>query len=147
MVGFSKNQLFRGIKQESFHFLGFTFYLGKSRNGRIIPKLKSSGKRIKTKLKKVIDWCKGIRIEYKLPIIWATFCSKLRGHIRYYGLSHNCNAVNGFICKAVKIMFKWLNRRSQKKSFNWEQFRLYYTPSLAKGKSISCHVQRAYLVN
>lgn len=127
LVRFSKNQLSRGIKQESFDFLGFTFYLGKSRNGRIIPKLKSSGKRISTKLKKVNDWCKGIRNKYKLPIIWTIFCSKLRGHIQYYGVSHNCDAVNGFIWKAVKIMFKWLNRRSQKKSFNWEQFRLFIT--------------------
>ncbi len=125
VVRFSKSQLFRGIKQEVFDFLGFTFYLGRSRNGRIIPKVKSSGKRIRAKLKKVNDWGKGIRNKCKLPIIWATFCSKLRGHIQYYGVSHNCNAVDSFIWKAVKIMFKWLNRRSQKKSLNWEQFKLF----------------------
>lgn len=148
LVRFSKNQLSVGIKQWSFDFLGFTFYLGKSRNGRIIPKLKSSGKRINTKLKKVNDWCKGIRNKYKLPIIWTTFCSKLRGHIQYYGVSHNCNAVNGFIWKAVKIMFKWLNKRSQKKSFNWEQFRLFITRHpLPKVKVYHVMFSGAYRVN
>jgi RNA-directed DNA polymerase len=125
MVKFSKRKLYQGVKQETFDFLGFTWYLGKSRKGKIIPKVKSSGKRIRAKLKKVNDWCKDIRNKYKLPIIWTTFCSKLRGHIQYYGVSHNGKAVNGFIWKAVKIMFKWLNRRSQKKSFNWEQFTLF----------------------
>ncbi|WP_425363562.1 reverse transcriptase domain-containing protein [Candidatus Tisiphia endosymbiont of Hybos culiciformis] len=60
VVRFSKSQLFRGIKQEVFDFLGFTFYLGRSRNGRIIPKVKSSGKRIRAKLKKVNDWVKAL---------------------------------------------------------------------------------------
>ena len=27
--------------------------------------------------------------------------------------------------KAVKTLFKWLNRRSQRKSFNWEKFSLF----------------------
>jgi hypothetical protein len=125
MVKFSKRKLYQGVKQETFDFLGFTWYLGKSRKGIIILKVKSSGKRIRAKLKKVNDWCKDIRNKYKLPIIWTTFCSKLRGHIQYYGVSHNGKAVNGFIWNAVKIMFKWLNRRSQKKSVNWEQFTLF----------------------
>lgn len=125
MVKFSKRKLYQGVKQETFDFLGFTWYLGKSRKGIIIPKVKSSGNRIRAKLKKVNDWCKDIRNKYKLPTIWSTFCSKLRGHIQYYGVSHNGKAVKGFIWKAVKIMFKWLNRRSQKKSFNWEQFTLF----------------------
>jgi RNA-directed DNA polymerase len=35
MVKFSKRKLYQGVKQETFDFLGFTWYLGKSRKGII----------------------------------------------------------------------------------------------------------------
>lgn len=125
LVNFSKGKATQSVKQEAFDFLGFTFYLGKSRNGRIIPKVKSCGKRISSKLKKVNDWCKEIRNKYKLPVIWKSFCSKLRGHIQYYGVTFNIKAVGSFIWQSAKIMFKWLNRRSQRKSFTWEKYNLF----------------------
>lgn len=125
MVKFSKRERRLGIKQEAFDFLGFTFYLGKTRNGTIIPKLNSCGKRIRTKLKKVNDWCKGNRNKYKMQEIWKKFCRKIEGHIRYYGVSFNAKAIMKFINKALHILFKWLNRRSQRKSFTWERFLLY----------------------
>jgi group II intron reverse transcriptase/maturase len=125
MVRFSKRRLSQNVKQETFNFLGFTFYLGRSRKGRIIPKVKSCGKRISSKLKKVNDWCRDIRNKYKLPVIWKSFCSKLRGHIQYYGVTFNSKAVNLFVRQTVRTMFKWLNRRSQRKSFSWEKFKLF----------------------
>jgi hypothetical protein len=51
--------------------------------------------------------------------------AKLRGHIQYYGVSENYRGVRRF-CSAVRSMvYKWLNRRSQKRSMNWEQFTEY----------------------
>ena len=46
VVRFSKEGFRDGEEQEAFNFLGFTFYLGKSRKGNVIPKVKSCGKRI-----------------------------------------------------------------------------------------------------
>jgi hypothetical protein len=125
MVRFSKSKSSQGVRQETFDFLGFTLYLGKSRSGITIPKVKSSGKRIRSKLKKVNDWCSAIRNKYKLAIIWDKFCSKLEGHIRYYAVSFNYRAVDNFIYRAAVILFKWLNRRSQRKSFTWDKFELF----------------------
>lgn len=124
-VKFSKAGTKRGEKQESFDFLGFTIYLGRSKNGKVIPKLKSCGKRIRSKLKKVNEWCRDIRNKHKLRVIWETFCSKLRGHLQYYGVPHNIPAVRKFSRQSVKILFKWLNRRSQRKSFDWKKFELF----------------------
>jgi hypothetical protein len=121
MINFSKK---RGNKA-AFDFLGFTFYLGRSRNGNIIPKLKTIGKRFRTKLKRVNEWARDIRNRLKLQDIWMRFCSKLQGHINYYGVTHNIERVGSFIYQAKKIIFKWLNRRSQKKSFNWGTFQKY----------------------
>lgn len=108
--------------QGSFDFLGFTIYWGRSRKMRVIPKLKTRGKTMIAKLKKVTIWIKQGRNKRPLKEIWKSFCSKMRGHVQYYGVSHNIERVETFLFQGSKIMFKWLNRRSQKKSFTWEQF-------------------------
>lgn len=112
-------------RPEVFDFLGFTFYWGKSRKGVPIPKVKTSGQRMRSKLKAVNTWGKSIRSRMPLKDIWALFCSKLRGHIQYYGVSFNSRAMQTFLMKATRILFKWLNRRSQRRSFNWERFNLF----------------------
>lgn len=125
IVNFSKSQSHHGVKQGSFEFLGFRFYLGKSRKGMTIPKLKTSGKRFRSKLNNVTAWAKEVRNRKPLGEIWKTFCAKLRGHVQYYGVSHNSKMVKTFLAKAKMIIFKWLNRRSQRKSFSLEKFTLF----------------------
>jgi len=112
-------------KQGTFDFLGFTFYIGKSLKGWPIIKLKTSNKKFRAKLANVKVWCKRNRHKGKLLAIWKIFVSKLRGHIRYYGVSHNTEHVEKFIYEARRIFYKWINRRSQRKSINWEQFKLF----------------------
>jgi len=125
LVSFDKKLASQGVQQGSFDFLGFTFYWGKSRAGRIIPKLRTRAKTMKTKLNKVTEWFKQIRNEMSLKEIWNIFRAKLRGHVQYYGVSHNAAHVNKFLHEAMRIGFKWLNRRSQRKSFNWNKFNLF----------------------
>jgi len=125
MVSFSKSAMHQGIKQETFNFLGFTFYLGRSKRGAVIPKVKTEGSRFRSKLKKVNDWARKIRNKAPLKRVWNTFCSKLRGHVQYYGVSFNSTRVSRFLFRAVRILFKWLNRRSQRKSFSWEALGLF----------------------
>lgn len=124
-VHFSKIREGQGEKQGSFDFLGFTFYLGRSRRGKILPKLKTSGKKFRFKLNNVTVWCKAVRNKFGLAKIWNRFQAKIRGHIQYYGVSHNTDKVDEFIDRATKILYKWLNRRSQKKSFDWVKFNKY----------------------
>ena len=83
------------------------------------------GKRLQKyglKMKKENDWARANRNKFSLSQLMKTAAAKVRGHVQYYGVSHNFNAVDSFVFKMVKILFKWLNRRSQRKSFNWEQF-------------------------
>ena len=93
-------------KRASFDFLGFTHYLGRSKNCYIIPKAKTIGKRMNAKLKKVDEWARSVRNHMKMPEIWKRFCSKLRGHINYYAISNNLKRVNGFVWRASRILFK-----------------------------------------
>jgi RNA-directed DNA polymerase len=124
-IPFDKRLAAQGIKQGTFDFLGFTFYWGEARSGRIVPKLKTKATTMKSKLNRVKEWIKEIKDKLPLKQIWKIFTAKLRGHINYYGVSHNAEYVSKFIHEATNIVFKWLNRRSQRKSFSWEQFAKY----------------------
>lgn len=125
LVPFSKIKSKSGIKQGVFDFLGFTFYLSKTQNKHTIPKLKTCGKRLRAKLKRVNEWARQVRCKNTLSTIWKTFCAKLRGHVQYYGVTFNSKKVQTFLRKSQEIMFKWLNRRSQRKSFCWDKFTLF----------------------
>ena len=125
LVAFDKKAAAQGMEQGTFDFLGFTFYWGKSRTGRVIPKLETRGKTMRTKLTRVKEWIKKERNQRPLKELWKTLKAKLRGHIQYYGVSHNSFRVKSFLYGVTKIMFKWLNRRSQRKSFTWEKFQLF----------------------
>lgn len=116
LVKFSKRAQSQGKAQESFNFLGFTFYLGKSLRGYTIPKVKTKGKSLRSKLKKANDWAREIRNKYKMNYIMKIAAVKVRGHVQYYGISHNYAKVEEFIRQVKRILFKWLNRRSQRKS-------------------------------
>ena len=122
MVKFDKMKAKHGVMQETFDFLGFTFYYGKTKFGKITPKLKTKPKAMNSKLKKVKQWFKEIRNQKSMKEIWKMFCAKLRGHIQYYGVSHNIKSIQKFLNECKRIAFKWLNRRSQGKSFNWKKF-------------------------
>ncbi len=139
LAQFSKVKARQEIKQEIFDFLGFTIYLGKSQKGVLIPKVKTNGARLRKKLKSVNVWARVIRNKAPLKEIWTIFCQKLEGHIQYYGVSFNVGMVRNFREKTIEIMFKWLNRRSQRKSFSWDKFQLFmgrYPPPKAR----ICHV-------
>ena len=53
MISFSKRQYEAGKQQGSFDFLGFTFYLDRTRTNTIVPKLKTKKKSFRAKLKSV----------------------------------------------------------------------------------------------
>lgn len=125
LVNFSKTSQSGGKKQGSFDFLGFCFYLGKSQGGYVIPKLKTSRKRLSSKLKKVTEWAKVHRSRMRLADLWRIFCAKIRGHINYYAVSFNRGSVNNFVRYATRILFKWLNRRGGKKPMTWEKFQKF----------------------
>lgn len=122
MVKFSKRKTCQGVRQETFDFLGFTFYWGKSRRGYYVPKVMTVRKRLRDKLKKVKEWIKRERHKMSLFQLWKRFTAKLRGHNQYYGISHNSYQTKLFFSEATKIFFKWINRRSQRKTMSWKKF-------------------------
>jgi hypothetical protein len=95
-----------------------------TKRGRPNVKLKTCSKRFRSKLKKINIWAREKRAIYALDEYWKRYAAMIRGHIQYYGVSHNSLTVSKFVLESKYIVFKWLNRRSQRKSFNWSEFEL-----------------------
>lgn len=47
---------------------------------------------------------------------------KLIGYYRYYGITDNSESLKSFLYITRRLLFKWLNRRSQRRSYNWNRF-------------------------
>jgi len=47
----------------------------------------------------------------------------LEGHIGYYEVSGSYRALSRYVKAASRLLFKWLNRRSQRRSISWARFR------------------------
>lgn len=115
----------KGKHAETFNFLGFTHYIGKSRRGYFKVCRKTERRKLTAKLKEMNIWLKSIRNQYEVKEWWPILKAKLTGHFNYYGISENYRSIKSFYEQTIKLVFKWLNRRSQKKSFNWETFIKY----------------------
>ena len=112
-------------KANTFDFLGFTHFCGKSRKGKFIVGRQTSRKKFRQKCKEMNDWLRKIRNHKKAKEWWPTLAAKLRGHYQYYGVSGNMRSLNRFYLKTLRLTRKWLNRRSQRKRFYWKGFNEY----------------------
>ncbi|MBM0742824.1 group II intron reverse transcriptase/maturase [Phormidium sp. CLA17] len=130
-----------GRKFPSFDFLGFTHYWGKSRNGKARLKRKTSKKRFRRALVTLNQWLQQKRNAHKLPQLWQAIGQKLRGHFNYFGVTDNGHALYHFEDAVHKLVFKWLNRRSQRRSFRWESFLRYlaWHPLPRPGRLVSLY--------
>ena len=125
----------RGKKPGTFEFLGFIHYCDKTRKGGFKVGRKTSRKKFNAKIKEMTIWVKSIRNTTKIRKWWPILCTKLRGHFQYYGVSGNQRGLRRFYFMVIGLVYKWVNRRSQKRSFNWPQFKKYLlTYPLAKPK-------------
>lgn len=113
-------------KPETFDFLGFTFYCGETTKGRFCVIPRTSRKKFRAKLKEMNLW---IRNHRTMPLgkLMAKLNQKLVGHYRYYGVTYNVGMLNKYHYYVVNMLFKWLNRRSHKRSYTWEQFHMMQT--------------------
>jgi len=110
-------------KPETFNFLGFTFYCSTDRTKtRFRVKVKSDRKKMTAKLKKVNLWIKQNRHKFRPnEMIWRLNMS-LSGYYNYYAVSDNMITVREFYSCVVRMLRYWLNRRSQKKSYTWDEY-------------------------
>lgn len=111
-----------GDKAETFDFLGFTHYCSTSRNGKFRVKRKTSRKKFRKKCKEIHAMLKEIR-RWDVRLIVEKRNRILTGYNHYYGITDNIRSLERFQRRVERMLFYWLNRRSQKSSYTWEGYR------------------------
>lgn len=121
----AQNRKSQGLgKPETFSFLGFTHYCDQSRTGKFRVKRKTEASKFQMKVIAFREWIKKVR---NLPIsdIFRQVRIKLLGHYAYYGITDNLKMIRTFYDIVIRLLFKWLNRRSQRRSFSRDKFKQY----------------------
>ena len=112
-------------KANTFDFLGFTHFCDKTRQGRYKLGRKTARKKFIPKAKEMNKWLKDNRNLTKTKDWWKILKAKMRGHFQYYGVSGNYQSIDAFYSSTIKMVHKWLNRRSQKRKMSWIKFNEY----------------------
>lgn len=112
LVAFGRPGGSGGEPPQTFDFLGFTHYWGKSRKGRWVVMRKTSHKRLNRALKTMNQWCRKSRHQ-KLRWQVEQLGRKLKGHYGYYGLTGNFRSLQQYRWQVIGIWRRWLNRRSR----------------------------------
>ena len=104
-----------------FDFLGFEFFWDRTRRGLRGVKRRTSRKKLRASLAIFTAWIRSSR-HRPLSVIIQTLKAKYRGYWNYYGVVGNSASVALFFYRSKRILFKWLNRRSQRRSYTWTGF-------------------------
>ena len=74
-------------------------------------------------LQKLKKWIKENR-HNRIRKIIDSLNVKLRGYYNYYGVVGNYRMLEKIDTITKRLLYKWLNRRSQRRSFNWKEFKI-----------------------
>ena len=113
-----------GMKMPSFSFLGFTHVWGRSMNRKrneIFWRMKrrTDPLRYRKKLSEI-----GIHLmknRHSKGLIAYTILV-VKGYLNYFAVNDNLRKVAQFLRAVKRLLFRALNRRSQKRSFTWDRF-------------------------
>jgi RNA-directed DNA polymerase len=111
----------REERPETFDFLGFSHYWGRTLKGNWTVKRKTAKTRFRRSLKSIAEWCR-VHRHLSLPKQWAALTAKLRGHYAYYGIAGNSRSLGGVRYYVRRVWHKWLSRRSGRARIPWERF-------------------------
>lgn len=108
-------------KPETFTFLGFTHYCSTGRNGQFRVKRKTSKKKFAKKCRELNITIRDMRV-WRLADIIRKLNQILVGYYHYYGITDNSRSLELMYHHVRRMLFYWLNRRSNRKSYSWEGF-------------------------
>ena len=109
-------------RPKTFNFLGFTHYVHRSRRGCFVVGRRTERKRFQRKLQELNERLRALRVRGGTAML-CYFRQHMQGHIRYYGVSGNYRQLAAYAHFASRLLYKWLNRRSQRRSATWAGFR------------------------
>jgi group II intron reverse transcriptase/maturase len=106
---------------EAFEFLGFEFRWVKNRAGQMVVRRRTSPKKLHASVRAFSQWIKDHRF-CRITTLMRMVSHKLSGYWNYYGIRGNSESLTQFYRACQRVLFKWLNRRSQRRSYTWPGF-------------------------
>jgi group II intron reverse transcriptase/maturase len=106
-----------------FTFLGFDFHWARSRRNPhyVMVKRRTNRSKFRNALKAMKEWLRKVRCR-KLNDLLVVLRRKLLGYRNYYGVIGNSMMLAKYYFEVNRLLYKWLNRRSQRRSMTWAQF-------------------------
>jgi hypothetical protein len=108
--------------ERRFSFLGFEFFWFIDRKGTPRVMRRTARKTLQSCIKRMKVWIRDNRHKKK-RWFFKTLNTKLLGHYQYDGVRGNSRSLWECYDEVMKILFKWLNRRSQRRSYTWGAFK------------------------
>ncbi len=122
-----------------FTYLGFDFYWALTRKNKRTVKRRTNKQKYSTALKSLKTWMKGER-HTPLKRLKTTIRNKFLGHFNYYGVIGNSRMLSQFFNAARWTIYRILNDRSQRTSYNWRGFtRMWKTLDIPNPKIVEIH--------
>ena len=103
-----------------FDFLGFEFYWEPDRQGKPRVKRRTATKKHLAAMQRIRQWIKEHRADKQSQML-KTLKAKLQGTWNYYGLIGNFRRMKLLYLAMRRTVYKWLNRRSQRRSLTWPE--------------------------
>jgi group II intron reverse transcriptase/maturase len=106
-----------------FTFLGFDYYWARTLRNRnyAVVKMRTNREKFRASLRALKEWLKRAR-SWKLRDLLAVLRRKLQGYWNYYGVAGNSMMTARYQRAVYGLLYKWLNRRSQRRSVTWSVF-------------------------
>lgn len=103
-----------------FTFLGFEFRWGRDRKGQARVQRRTSRKKLQASVASFTAWIKAHRHQ-PMRYLSRVLRAKLQGYWNYYGVRGNYLSLRSFYRHVERLLYKWLNRRSDRRSFTWDE--------------------------
>jgi group II intron reverse transcriptase/maturase len=130
-------------RRETFDFLGFTHYWGRSRKGHWIVKRKTASSRFGRAVQSIAAWCR-LNRHQPIGLQQQKLNQKIRGHCAYYGITGNGLMLARFRYQVARSWRKWLTRRNRERTMTWDVFnRLLQRYPLAPVRTVHSVYARA----
>ena len=115
----------RGKESGNIRFPGIYALLHQKQYGCPLMLHKTARKGMIRKLQGINEWFKSIRSTVPLKEWWPGIKAKLVGHYNYFGINGNIHSLQKYYWSVRNVIYKWINRRGQKKSMTVEEYSTY----------------------
>jgi group II intron reverse transcriptase/maturase len=102
-------------------FLGFEFRWGLGSRRKLVLKRRTARKKYRASLARMYEWMRANCRKAKGKF-FAELNAKLRGYYNHYGIRGNYESIGDYYYQVTRMLHRLLNRRSQKRSYNWQGF-------------------------